>query len=175
VKEGIKMAKNALWSLLFSLLVLSAAGCMSTHRHNAWLRDQPVDSWYHVPQSFGEIPHVKGGNLIADDKIFEVTGARELEAEKMLESNALVELSAEAAQQMVGETFHSLEGCTPYLARGLFLSKGTGRWQIYELGDKLEVSHMCLGKHARPIRRQAVVLLLKTKPAEVFVTCEMAE
>ena len=148
---------------------------MSTHRHDAWLRDQPADSWYHAPQNFGEMPHVNSGNLIADDKVFEVLGARELAAEKMLETKALVELSAEAAQQMVGEAFHSLEDFTPYLARGLYLSKGTGRWQVYELGDKLEVSHMCLGKQAQPIKRQTLVLLLKTRPAEVFVTCGMAE
>lgn len=163
-------------SLLFSLLLLSLTpGCRSTHRHDAWLRDQPLDSWYHEPQSFGQYLHVKGGTLLADDQIFEVANARESEAEKMLETNALVELSAEAAQQLVGEPFHRVEGCKPYLARGLYLSKGTGRWQVYELGDKLEVSHMCLGKQAQPIKRQALILLLKTKPAEIFVTCGMVE
>lgn len=63
----------------------------------------------------------------------------------------------------------------PYLTRGLYLNRGTGRFSVYISADQLVVHHGSLGASAVPMKRQALVLQLEQSPAEVFVYCSMAK
>jgi hypothetical protein len=66
-------------------------------------------------------------------------------------------------------------GTKPYLTRGVYLNRGTGGFSVYILEDQLLVRHGSLGHSGVPMKRQALVVQLKRKPAEVFATCSMAE
>lgn len=128
------------------------------------------DEWYNEPKS-SESLHLNGGKLIGDDRVFEVRSDHEAEAEQMLDSASIAELNQESAQRMVGDRFHDIAGFIPFLARGLYYSKETGRWRVYELGGKLQVAYFCLGNKPMDMHRQVVVLLLKAKPTKVYTFC----
>jgi hypothetical protein len=162
--------------LLSSVLLLCVTvGCVSAGDDQGQSAAPPGrDSWYSEPKT-SESLRLNGGKLISEDRVFEVDGGHEAEAEKMLESVSVTQINEETAKHMVGDRFHSVEGFTPFLARGLYYSKGTGRWRIYELRDKLEVAHFCLGNQKMVMHRQAVVLFLKSKPAEVYTFCGGAQ
>ncbi len=128
------------------------------------------DTWYKEPPGSKWLDR-NGGEPISDERIFEVESRHESEAEQMLASTPIVAVDWPTAKRMVGHDIRSTDALTPFLVRGLFNSKGTGHWEVYQLGDKLQVSHFCLGNREMEMHRQPLILLLKSKPAEVYTVC----
>lgn len=161
------------WVLSSSVLVVcAAAGCVPfSHNIDSQLIEKlQRDAWYKRPKNGEYVNHI-GGNLVNYDRVFEVFSNRESEAEQILDKTCVMELSLENAKRMVGNRFHYRYDYTPYLVRGLYYSKGTGQWEVYELDDKLQVGHFCLGNRKTDTHRQALVILLKSKPANVYTYC----
>ena len=115
------------------------------------------------------------GSPIADNRMFEVVPDQEVEAEKMLDSTSIQQVDVETAHRLAGERFLSKGGYLPFLVRGLYFSKRTGRWTIYETGEKLQIAHHCMGNRNLEMRRQALVILLKSRPAKIYVFCSATE
>jgi hypothetical protein len=86
-----------------------------------------------------------------------------------------VELTSQQAVEFIGKALPEVPGTKPYLTRGVYLNRDTGRFSVYILADQLVVHHGSLGSGPSSMKRQALVLQLDQSPAEVFVTCSMAE
>jgi hypothetical protein len=140
-------------------------GCSSQRR--AWTTE---DSWYNPPSSGTPVwtwPHLDR------ERLHEVVETKEAEAEQLLDDVAVVELTSDEASEFIGEVLPEVPGTKPYLTRGLYLGRGSFSVHVFE--DQLAVTHGSLGRRALPMKRQALVLQLERAPAEVFVTCSMAE
>lgn len=143
-------------------------GCASNHR--AWTTQ---DSWYNAAPP--ETPPRREWEQLDRARIHEVLESKELQAEVLLQDVSVVELSAEQAAEFIGEALPDQPGTQPYLARGVYLNRGTGSFSVYILENQLLVHHASLGRRAVPMKRQALVLQLEQKPQDVFLTCSMAE
>jgi len=135
----------------------------------AWTTE---DSWYNPP------PEGTPGRQWSEldrTRIHEVTESKEPDAERLLQDASIVELTDQEAVELIGKALPDAPGTKPYLTRGLYLNRGTGRFSVYILEDQLVVHHGSLGSSAVPMKRQALVLQLEQSPVEVFVICSMAE
>jgi hypothetical protein len=63
----------------------------------------------------------------------------------------------------------------PFLARAVALNEGTGGFAAVVRGDTLVISHMCLGKHAVPMKNVPVIIFLQKKPQRIYHSLGMAE
>jgi hypothetical protein len=153
---------------LFVCIMVSGTliGCVS---QRAWSTE---DAWYR-PRPSGT--PVGEWSELDRARIHEVVESKELVAEELLEDVAIVELTDEQAAELVGEALPDAPGTKPYLTRGVYLARGTGRFSVYTLDEQLVVHHGSLGSGGYPMSRQALVLQLERAPAEVFVTCSMAK
>jgi hypothetical protein len=104
-----------------------------------------------------------------------VTESKEPDAERLLQDGSIVELTDQEAVELIGKVLPDALGTKPYLTRGLYLNRGTGRFSVYILEDQLVVHHGSLGSSPVAMKRQALVLQLEQSPAEVFVTCSIAK
>jgi hypothetical protein len=104
-----------------------------------------------------------------------VIQAREAKAEGLLQDVPLLEISVEQAGELLGQDLPNVPGTKPYLTRGLYLNRQTHMFSIYVSGDQLVVHHGTLGTSPQTMKRQALILQLESRPAEVFLYCSMAE
>ncbi len=157
---------------LLALIAHATSGCglsLFSTSHGAWTSK---DSWY------ADLPEdVPSWNWPSLDRarIHEVIESREAEAQKLLHDVSIVQLTNEEAAEFIGEELPDVPGTQPYLTRGVYLNRATGAFSVYILEDQLRVHHRSLGRRAVPMKRQALVLQLERKPAEVYITCSMAE
>jgi hypothetical protein len=153
---------------LLTCIVLAGTlvGCTS---RRAWNTEDP---WYNPP-SQGVL--VGDGQRLDRARIHEVIESRHAEAEERLEDVSIVELSDEQAAAFIGQALPEAAGTKPYLARAVYLARATGSFSVTVYEDRLVVHHGSLGSGGYPMSRQALVLQLERAPAEVFVTCSMAE
>jgi len=93
----------------------------------------------------------------------------------MLVNESSILLSETEASRLVGTTVTPDPGMTFYLLRAVYLNEGTGTFYVSQRGEDLNVHHGCLGRHAAPMKRAAVIVQLREAPREVYVTCSMAE
>jgi hypothetical protein len=133
-----------------------------------------MNSWYFEPKQFSDYLHLKG-TPVPDDRIFPVSADSEAEAERLLEEQAIVQLQTDTAKEMVGVEFKPAEGLKPFLVRALVYSKVSGKWGIYEHDCQLQVAHNSLGGGPAQMHRQALVLLLRSKPSVVYTFCSTVQ
>jgi hypothetical protein len=133
----------------------------------------PRDPWYKAPPS-ADPPYWSWPELDRT-RIHEVIESKQPDAEQLLQDVSSVELTSQQAAEFIGEALPEVPGTKPYLTRGVYLSRGTGRFSAYILADQLVVHHGSLGSGNVPMKRQALVLQLEQSPVEVFVTCSMAK
>ncbi len=157
---------------LLVFLILATRGCgltLFSTSHGAWTSKDP---WYaDLPQDVSS----RNWPPLDHARIHEVIESKEAEAEELLQDVPIAELTSERAAEFVGEELPDIPGTQPYLTRGVYLNRATGGFSVFMLEDKLRVHHGSLGRRAVPMKRQALVLQLERKPAEVYVTCSMAE
>ena len=114
-------------------------------------------------------------NELPDKEVHKVTSLMWPKAEAMLKQKSVVRLSAVQATGFVGGNLKAVSGKTPFLVRALYLNEGTGKFMVYQRGKRLWITHGSLGNSAVPMKRQALVIFLKTRPTQVFVDCSMDE
>jgi hypothetical protein len=149
-------------------VAVTLSGC--TGRLRAWTTQ---DSWYRAPPP--GLPGRSEWAALEPSAIHPVVDASESLAEALLAQLPIVELGHEEAAQLVGGTLPQAPGTQPYLVRGVCLNRSTGSFSAFLLEGRLWVHHASLGRRAVPMKRQVLVLQLERRPAEVFVTCSMAE
>jgi hypothetical protein len=154
---------------LFICILLSGM-LTSCSQQRAWTTE---DSWYNPPPS--ESPLYWTWPELDRTRIYEVTESKEPDAERLLQDASIVALTDQEAIELIGKALPDAPGTKPYLTRGLYLNRGTGRFSVYILEDQLVVHHGSLGSSPVPMKRQALVIQLEQSPVEVFVTCSMAE
>jgi hypothetical protein len=130
-----------------------------------------VDSWYNPPPA--KIYPLTGWQVLDFKRLHQVAAAQQTAAEKLLETAAALEITAQQAADLLGQPLPDIPGTKPYLTRAVYLNPGG--FSVYARGEQLLISHASLGHSPVPMKRQALVLQLAQPPVEVFVTCSMAE
>jgi len=146
--------------LLSSLL----CGCAP----KAWTVEDP---WYSLPPK--ELRKLSEWEKLDESRYREVLASKMPEAEALLQDVSYVELTEQQAADLVDKPLADIPGTKPYLVRGVYLNRITGRFFIYRLGDRVRVHHGSTGKKAVPMKRQALVVRLEQPPQELYVTCSM--
>ena len=149
-------------------LILGAQAAIAWAGHRAWTR---LDSWYRPPPA----EWWRSSERPADLHVIAVPDAQREAAQTMLVNESFILLSATEASRLVGTTMTPDPGMTFYLLRAVYLNEGTGSFYVSQRGGVLDVHHGCLGRHAVPMKRAAVIVQLREAPSEVYVTCSMAE
>jgi hypothetical protein len=162
--------------LLFPLAALLAwvvNGCGPGPTPTPRLAWTQTDPWYTGLPSEG--PLYWTWPELERQRIHEVAGSQEARAEELLQDVPILELSNQEAVEFVGQALPDVPGTRPYLTRGLYLNRQTYMFSVYVSGDQLVVHHGTLGTSPQPMKRQALVLQLESKPSQVFLYCSMAE
>jgi hypothetical protein len=126
-----------------------------------------VDSWYHAP------PTNLAGKWtpVNPSDVHRIARNAWKKAEPLLRRQPIVGLSWPQAERLIGQRLARPAGMTPYLVRAVYFEKGAGRFSVSVLDDSLLVDHGSLGPWPVAMRRDALVVLLKDRPREVYVTC----
>jgi hypothetical protein len=160
----------ACFRLSLSLPALLLGGCID---HSAWT---VADTWF-TSQLSGH-PEYPWNNVtweqLPRDYFQEVACAHEAEAEKLLENVTVLEISPEQFALFAGKAISVPAGRRPFLVRGVYLNE-SGAFRISIRADLLLVDHGCMGRHAVPMKRRCLVVLLERAPKQAFVTCVMVE
>ncbi|GIK40006.1 MAG: hypothetical protein BroJett011_38390 [Chloroflexota bacterium] len=130
-----------------------------------------IDSWYNPPPA--KIYPLTGWQVLDFKQLHEVAVAQQAAAEKLLETTAALEITAQQAADLLGQPLPAVPGTKPYLTRAVYLNPGG--FSVYSRDEQLLISHASMGHSPVPMKRQTLVLQLAQPPVEVFVTCSMAE
>jgi hypothetical protein len=126
-----------------------------------------VDSWWKPPPgSFDFTP-------LDSDRFAAVKDALQPEAQAALLEAPAKRVSAEEAARLTGKQFAA--GGEYILLRGVVLNEGTGHFNVGVSGRWVHIEHRCLGHHAVPMARKALIAVLPALPDAVYVSCSMAE
>ncbi len=156
-------------AVCFFASVALLAGCARQTSSPSWTTK---DSWYRPAPSNINF-YVSPATPVKDFHV--VLSTMLPRAITLLTRSPIVPLSSAQAKAFVGTSFKAVPGKTPFLVRAVVLNEGTGAFDLYQLKQSLLVDHGSLGHEAVPMQRRALVVLLKVRPKQVFVDCEMAE
>lgn len=151
--------------ILLSFILISS-GCATSNR-SAWTTK---DSWYSYPDK-----RISAAWEFEEIAFSEVKYKYEADAIKLLESSQIHEISKEKMLEFAQTPLKYNKNMNFYLVRALYLNKGTGGFSVSAQGNQLWVSHGSLGHSAVPMSRTALVIALKEKPQDIYITCSMDE
>lgn len=154
-----------LFFVCFLSIIPLLAGCRDDRAASS------VDSWYNPPPP--KTYPLTGWKVLDFKQLHQVAADQQAAAEKLLETTAALEITPQQAADLTGQPLPAIPGIKPYLTRGVYLNRGG--FSVYWRNDQLLISHASMGHNPVPMKRQALVLQLAQPPAEVFVTCSMAE
>jgi hypothetical protein len=143
----------ALTFILFSIS-LALAGC-ATLRPDAW-NNPPLD-----PGSFVE----------TDIRFFLVKEDQIPRAIKLLEATPVVELEPDLFMTLTGIT--ETPSSSAFLVRALYYAFNPTGFRIYAQSNSVWIHHGVLSS-SNSMHRYALVIFLKEKPGEVYVSCSVA-
>ena len=129
------------------------------------------DSWHSPPPArFGQEPL----EHVPSSCVFEVSEARVREAEQLLETVSCSVINFDVARGLVGSAVTAGADRSFFLVRGVYLRRQTGFFDVRTSGDALHVHHEALREiGAVPMKRQPLVVLLKTRPARVYTSATL--
>ena len=158
----VMMSKHAIF---LGLVLVPLIGCDD---NKAW---RTSDSWYRPPQ----IRPRGDEHPLPNTAVHEVISAKISLAEQKLAEVSCIEISDESASAFAGRSIEREEGKDLYLLRGVCLNRGTGKFRITLVGRDLLVHHGSLGRSAVDMKRQPLIVSLRQKLDQVFVSCSLAE
>jgi hypothetical protein len=154
-------------TLRLSLVCLLLTGLLGGCRGASTPTPLPRDDWYRAPpkehQFYWNWPELDAAriHIVVEDE--------QANAQKLLEQVALAEITTQQAGTFLGRTLPGAPGTTPYLVRGLYRNPGTGNYAVYVGEDQIVVHHGSLGSRSPPVARQALIVQLEDRPAQVYV------
>jgi hypothetical protein len=142
--------------------LLALVGCGADHRGFS-----SVDSWWKPPPDIFDFTPLDRARFAA------VKDAFQQEAQAALSEAPAKRVSADEAARLTGK---QLPGGWEYiLLRGVVLNERTGGFGVDVKGRSVHIHHSCLGRHAVPMVRKALIAVLPALPDEVYISCHMAE
>jgi hypothetical protein len=155
--------------LVLSLLI--AVGCGSGDLRASSLVDSStfssVDSWY-APR-----PIDADFTPLAKECYAVVTEPLQPEAQAALTEVPAKRVSADDAARFAGGPLP--DGKVYVILRAVVLNEETGAFYLGVRGRAVHIQHGCLGRHAVPMRRKAIIAVLPEMPDAVYVDCSMLE
>jgi hypothetical protein len=143
------------------LSLLAVVGCGD---HRAF---SSVDSWWKPP------PDNVAFAPLGSDRFAAVNDTLQPEAQAALLETPAKRVSAEEAARLTGKQLPA--GGEYILLRAVMLNKGTGGFHVGMSGRAVHIHHSCLGRHAVPMARKALIAVLPALPEAVYISCSMAE
>jgi hypothetical protein len=169
---------RAVWLMIAVIVPVSAVVTIHnwapSRDSRAWIRK---GSWYAPPPDGFYGADKPDTRWLDEDEWREVPVAKMPAATRLLKKVPCVQLSAKQAVQLLGSMDWSKDKSdrTSFLVRGVLLNRDSGGFSVSRGRDYLSVNHGCMGASPVPMKRQALVLLLKKKPEKIYVTCGMTE
>lgn len=163
---GYTLSRRAAGNLLAVALILSMLLIsLWIHTRAPW---SAADPWYRAPpEDFNWTERrVWSG-------IYEVPDARLRQAQRLLESQSVVELQPKEALLYAGRIVRPPRGYKPYLIRGLGLDR-RGQYSIVMSGKAAVVVCETLAAPPSPMQKRPLVAFLPSKPEKVYVTLNSA-
>mgnify|MGYP006872374905 CR=1 FL=1 len=108
------------------------------------------------------------GTPIPSADICEVSDPQFPTALPLLEKNAIVPISKQTAENLVGSCIRVESTKSLFLVRAVYGHRGTGRYFVRQVGNSLLVVHGSLGRNTI-YNRSALVVSLPFKPQQLFV------
>jgi hypothetical protein len=135
----------------------------------------PRDSWYRpMPIELIVEPKTKAlvkWTAVDPADVHQVVKQKWSKAEAMLEKQWFYKLTADQAQEFTGKSGPKQSDKTPYLVPAIYYERGSGKFYVSTLGKYLSINHDSLGPWPAAMKRDALVVFLKTEPTLLFVTC----
>lgn len=95
-------------------------------------------------------------------------------AESELQKNTFIPLSDVKARKYTGHYYICPKGKRPYLVRAVAGFAGTGKFQVYRVGQSIWVAHESLGR-GWASARTAMVVNLDFEPTAAYATVSIIE
>lgn len=125
--------------------------------------------WVSMPPEKLMQPERRGPPVDAADVYEVVVSLMDTVIDHGLYTDPIVPISEQMAQKYTGGHYRAVRGKKAYLLRALYISGGTGGFDVYRLGNAIWVMHGCLGG-GQPLSRSALVVNLDFMPKKVYVT-----
>lgn len=164
--------------IIFAVCLILAAsllqGCNGTLKFGQRTAPKryPKDSWYKaVPPDL----RAWDWNEIGVADIHEVLEKTQSKSQRMLLKQEVMELSASQFQALTGKPVadSSAQSKRPYLVRAVYFHRKAPGFSVHYDGARIWVHHDSVGTYRPPMKRRALVVLLNSRPQEVFVTCSI--
>ena len=111
-------------------------------------------------------------DLIADGHVVKVKNDKLTDAITALQSAEAVELTQAEYDAYTGLSSPALK---PFLVRALAFESEPGTFQVFQKNGELFIRHDAMGKEGTPEKRMPLIVLLKAKPKQVYVDCQIGE
>lgn len=139
-------------------------------------RDEQVKQITIIPDAWIRLPPtdlIFDGVSIGDFDL--VPEGKHDQALMKLENSAWLKLSLHEAEELLDKKLDASAEGTLVLLRALSLNERNGRFSVSWHEGMVRVHHGCLGRHALPMSRRALVARLPGMPREVYVDLSMAQ
>ena len=158
------MKSIAYYLILVQLLFLYSC---SLKTNSAWTS---LDTWYNEPTQT-EITPWEWEEI----KYYEVNSSLQEEAQSHLINDSIKEITKKQITNYLNQTPTINKISKFFLVRAVYLNEYTGSFNVYRNNNELWVYHGSLGKYPVPMKRRALIVMLKQKPEVVYITCMMDE
>jgi hypothetical protein len=148
---------------MFGAFVLVLMSCTLDHQQR-----NSVDAWSNPPPD--NIHTIEWPKL--QDSLFHIVQSSQMKkVDTILSQTQFVELSKSDASLFLGYEVKLSEENRPYLVRAIYLGDPKSGYSVQISNDSIIVFHGSLGHQAVPMKRYALIVLLKRRPRIVFNMC----
>ncbi len=111
-------------------------------------------------------------DLVADGTVIKIKEDKRTQAITALEKVEVIELTTADYTAYTGLSSPTMK---PFLVRALAFEGEPGTFQVFQKNNVLFVRHDAMGKIGTPEIRMPLIVLLKNKPSQVYVDCQIGE
>jgi hypothetical protein len=130
------------------------------------------NSWISLPDP--EAPRSSQWQQVGRASIYEVALDLRAEAQQMLESVPIREITEGQFLRYTGSAFKVIDQSKPYLVRGVRISGTRGMFEVYRRDKMLWVRYGCLTREPGDVMKHPLIIVLPTEPVVIYVDCSTA-
>jgi hypothetical protein len=101
--------------------------------------------------------------------IYDVAQDLRAEAQQMLESLPIREITEEQFLRYTGSAFKVVDQSRPYLVRGVRIAGTRGMFEVYRRDKMLWVRYGCLTREPGDVVKRPLIIVLPTEPVVIYV------